>query len=106
MAKYLTAPVARKAGAHNNVVRRATGTRTRACSPRASVRTYRRCSVSLTLFSAEISADNQSKSSAKQLAIGRVDPRPTRIVVSDDSDSDDDDEDYVVYYSDFENESD
>ncbi|EKD01090.1 hypothetical protein A1Q2_04588 [Trichosporon asahii var. asahii CBS 8904] len=89
MAKYLTAPVARKAGAHNHAVRRAT--RTRACSPRASVRAYRRCS---------------SNSSAKQLAIGRVDPRPTRIVVSDDSDSDDDEEDHVVYYSDFDGESD
>lgn len=53
-----------------------------------------------------IIANNQSNSSAKQLAIGRVDPRPTRVVVSDDSDSDDDEEDYVVVYSDFEDESD
>lgn len=45
----------------------------------------------------------QSTSSAKQLAIGREDPRPSRVVVSD-SDSEDDEEDYFVMYSDYDSE--
>lgn len=103
MGKYLTAPVSLKAGSRHNAAVRASRSRVR--SRKAFLRGARRCSVSvppsfllpsfLPLSLLGLPLTMQSLSSAKTLAIGREEIRPTtRSVLPSFAELDDSDSEY------------